>query len=278
MNNLTYRTRAANIKHPLAKRLLTLMEDKKTNLALSADVTTKKELLYLAEALGSEICVLKTHIDIIADFDQDLIIQLKKIAEHYHFLIFEDRKFADIGSTVQHQYQGGIYHIAEWADIINAHTVPGPGIIAGLKSIGLPLQRGLLLLAEMSSSGNLAQGAYTEATLAMAQQNKDFVIGFIAQHKLLPDPDFIYLTPGVNLQQPGDALGQQYLDPTTVILNHGSDIIIVGRAIYQSAEPVAVAKKYRELSWQAYLRRCGLAYSQSTQELRIIPSPFKGEG
>ena len=255
-NTLTYRERGERCQHPLTKKLFNLMEAKKTNLSLSADVTTKKKLLQLAAEIGPEICVLKTHIDIIEDFDRDLIDQLLQLAEQHHFIIFEDRKFADIGSTVQHQYQGGIYHIADWADIINAHTVPGPGIIQGLKTIGQSRQRGLLLLAEMSSQDNLANGAYTKATLAMAQQNKDFVIGFIAQHKLLPDPDFIYLTPGVNLQQAGDQLGQHYVDPTTVILEHGSDIIIVGRAIYQNKIPLNAAREYRDLGWQAYLKRC----------------------
>lgn len=252
---LTYSQRADLCINPTAKKLLNLMEEKQTNLCIAADVITKHELLKIAEELGPEICVLKTHIDIIENYDDNLVIKLQRLAEKYNFLLFEDRKFADIGNTVKYQYEGGVYHIADWSDITNAHTVPGPGIIQGLKEVGLRKGRGLLLLAEMSSKGTLAKGTYTDETLKMAQDNKDFVIGFITMRQLLDDPCFINFTPGVQMAKGGDNLGQQYNTPEKVIKENNSDIIIVGRGIYEAPDPLAEAKKYREAGWKAYAER-----------------------
>lgn len=42
----------------------------------------------------------QTHIDIISDFDMDLVAQLQALATKHDFLIWEDRKFADIGPSL----------------------------------------------------------------------------------------------------------------------------------------------------------------------------------
>ncbi|RHZ52571.1 hypothetical protein Glove_460g4 [Diversispora epigaea] len=260
MTNVTYTERAANFNNKTARKLFEIIEHKKTNLALALDVSTKQEFLDIADKVGPYICCLKTHIDILIDFDNDLIEQLKKLQIKHDFLIFEDRKFADIGNTVKNQYSQGIYRIAEWADIINAHCLPGEGIINGLKEIGLSLNRGLLLLAEMSSKGNLITRDYTNSTIEMALNHKDFVIGFIASRKIPINNniqnDFIFMTPGVGLSNKEDGLGQQYRTPREVITESKSDIIIVGRGIYGSGKDVITeAKRYRDAGWNAYLER-----------------------
>lgn len=92
----------------------------------------------------------------------------------------------------------------------------------------------------------------------MARRNKDFVFGFIAQHKMneFDDEDFIVMSPGVGLDVKGDGLGQQYRTPREVIVESGGDVIIVGRGIYgQPDKVVEQAQRYRQAGWEAYLER-----------------------
>lgn len=117
---LSYGARAAlPDTHPLAARLLTITEDKETNLCVSADVTRSEELLEIADVLGPLICVLKTHVDILQDFTADVAAGLKELAIKHNFLIFEDRKFADIGNTVKHQYEGLFHRVMELLTSLN---------------------------------------------------------------------------------------------------------------------------------------------------------------
>ncbi len=253
MTHLSYRERALKATHPKIKALFELMEKKKSNLALAADVTQKKELLKLADEAGPHLCILKTHIDVIEDFDLDLVQKLKELSKKHQFLIFEDRKFADIGNTVYLQYQKGIYQISSWADIINAHPVVGPGVIQGLKKGSK--DQALLLLAQMSSKENLMDAAYTDKVTKLAEEHSDFVGGFISMKQVTKDPAFIHMTPGIQLQENKDALGQQYRTPEQALTQDFTDIIIVGRGIYEAPEPAEKAQEYQTVGWDCYLKR-----------------------
>lgn len=255
---LTYQHRATIATNPVAKMLFTIMHQKQSNLCVSVDLTSTAAILDLVKKVGNVICIVKLHVDIIEDFNMNFIMDLQALAQKHNFLIFEDRKFADIGNTVKYQYGSGVYQISDWAHIINAHSVPGESVVQGLKEVGMSKGRACLLIAQMSSAGNLATGQYTEATLKMAENHSDFVIGFICTSRVADNPAFIHMTPGVKLQSGGDTLGQQYQTPEEVIINQRSDVIIVGRGIYAANNPVKAAKTYQEAGYNAYKAKLGL--------------------
>ncbi|PIS02200.1 MAG: orotidine-5'-phosphate decarboxylase [Chlamydiae bacterium CG10_big_fil_rev_8_21_14_0_10_42_34] len=245
---LSFLKRSSLTLHPTAQKLFKLMSEKKTNLCIALDVTEQNQLLEMADELGPELCVLKTHVDILKDFTPDFGDKLKQIAKKHRFFIFEDRKFADIGQTVSLQYHKGIYQIAKWADIVNAHIVPGPGIIEGLKDASL------LLLAEMSSAGTVAKGTYTRKAVLLAEKNPKTVMGFICLKKISQKPGFIHFTPGVKLKRGKDSLGQRYRTVEEVLIKNQSDIIIVGRDITTAQKPLKQAALYRERAWEAHVQ------------------------
>jgi len=254
---VSYEAKAEAAKNEALKRLYRTMVAKKSNLSVAADVNSTSDLLRIVDEVGPHICCLKTHVDVLDVWNDDVAKSLVALAEKHNFLVFEDRKFADIGNTVVSQYSAGVYKISEWSDIVNAHIVPGPGIVDGLKKVGLGKGKGLLLLAEMSSAGTMAKGSYTEETVKIAEENPDFVIGFISVNpntwtRKCKDPALVHMTPGIKLQKGGDGLGQQYNDPKSAIAR-GSDVLIVGRGVYQAESPKAAAQEYQKAGWEAYL-------------------------
>lgn len=237
------------------------MHTKQTNLAVAADVGSMRELLELADQVGPHICVLKTHVDILADFDKHSLQQLRALADKHQFLLFEDRKFADIGAVVKQQYAGGLYNIVDWADIVDTHLIAGASSVSGLKEAVKEKQtadRGLLVIAQMSTQDTMTNENTVQASLSVARQHSDYVFGFICQQRLSEqegDEGFVYCTPGVNLQSAGDNLGQQYNTPEHVIVQKGVDVIIVGRGVVQAKDRAQAAQQYREAGWKAYQQR-----------------------
>ena len=239
--------------HKIATRLQEIIQTKQTRLCLAADLTNARDILDLIDATAEHICLLKTHIDIIEDFSWDFIDKLKARAKEHNFLIFEDRKFADIGNTVKLQAAKGMYRIFDWADIVNAHILPGEGIIDGLKQAAEGKSAGLVLIAQMSSEGNLATPEYTAKNIELAKRHKDFVVGFIGsglhkagikQLRKLAGDAYMIFTPGIKFKDEHDALGQAYAAPAEAV-QAGADVIIVGRGIYEAQNPRRAAKLYR---------------------------------
>lgn len=252
----TFEVRQTLATNPVARRLFALMAAKQTNLCVAADLTAAEEILNLADAIGPHICVLKTHVDIVGDYTPAFVASLQALAVKHNFVLMEDRKFADIGNTVALQYGQGVYRIASWADLVTAHSLPGGGILQGLQSVvDADAQRGVFLLAELSSAGSLCTAKYAEDTLALAAGSA-FVAGVVCQTRgLVQNGGLIQLTPGVRIDEKSDGLGQQYETPEHAVLEKGADIAVVGRGVYAAKNAAVAAKLYRDRLWAAYEKR-----------------------
>jgi len=241
----SYEQKLKNAQHSVSKKLLEAALTKKSNLIASADVTTTQELLALAEKVGPHIVALKTHIDIISDFEYEkTIVPLKEIAAKHQFLLMEDRKFADIGNTQELQFTSGVFKITDWADFVTSQ------VIGGFESLDCFKNVGVVAIVGMSSKGTLTTASYREEALKVALSHPN-VIGGVAQNKI-PE-DLLLFTPGVNLADSGDGKGQQYNTPEHVFRTLHTDFIIVGRGIYKSDDPEASAVTYKTEGWNAYI-------------------------
>ena len=151
----------------------------------------------------------------------------------------------DISNTTNLQLNG-LYQTAEWADFVTVVPLSGPNILKSFKDIGI------VLVAEMSSENNLCDDYYKESIIEIAKYHN--VSGIITQVGENTDR-FLNFTPGVNLEKRGDGNGQKYRDINDAIVRDNCDIIIVGRGIYESTNPVSEIKKYKQKGWEAYISK-----------------------
>ena len=211
----------------LKDKIKNIINKKKTNICLSADVTSIAELFSLIELLGDNICMLKLHHDIIVDFFDNLnytINVLNFYKDKYDFVIWEDRKFADIGYIMEKQVKN---HISKWADVISVHPISGVESVIQLNFIPV------ILIGELSSTGSLTTNEYSSKVEEMEDYLSNLV-GYVCQHKM--GKNVLNFVPGISLLSGVDNKGQQYRSLSDNYLDF-ADIFVVGRAITNSDNP-----------------------------------------
>ena len=249
---------------PIAKKYMEVACKKKSLVVLAADKNNMKDLNQLIDDVGDYISALKTHVDLIDDWTKESWMSFISKAKEKNLLIFEDRKHGDIGKIARDQ-MGGIYDSKSWADLITAHLISGPSILDGMQEAWESAKKegGVLLLAQMSSEGNLLElPGYTDSVVNIGKRHPA-CFGFIGNgsrprelidlRKKVGEGKMIW-TPGVNLNVNEAELGQRYGDPEKAILS-GSDAIIIGSGIHNASNPSEEAVKYAKISWEALIKR-----------------------
>ena len=255
--------RWSSVTDSFSRRYMQTAAEKETLICFAADLQTVDAVRKTVESIGPYIACLKLHVDIVEDWTSQGWVDVCDLARELDVLIWEDRKFADIG-RVSRQQMGGVVDIRSWADIVTAHLISGPDIVDGLLNGWNDVGRdgGILLLAQMSSRGNLLLPNYTKKVVEQGRE-MDGVMGFIGNgsnpddvkslRELVGEGKMIW-TPGINLNTGDGVAGQQYGHPREAVLA-GADCLIVGSEIHKSNNPIEAAKEYARVSWDALLDR-----------------------
>ena len=255
--------RWADCAHPLSLHYMELATQKQSLVVLAADLPNVNELVELVTEVGDYVAAIKTHVDMVEDFSMDEWTKVIDAAKERGVLLFEDRKFADIGRVAQTQ-MGGLYDIRSWADIVTSHSVSGPDVVDGIAAAWEGVERigGVLLLAQMSSRENLLSQSYAKRTVEFGEASPH-VIGYIANGsssveieslRAMAGSGKLVWTPGVSLTAAEGVLGQRYGNPNDAV-RAGSDGVIVGTGIHGSGNRAGAAREYASASWEALLER-----------------------
>jgi uridine monophosphate synthetase len=234
-----------------------IIKQKQSNICLSLDETNWKKFFDVLDKVKDKICLLKIHLDLMDDIDQDIVNKLIIYSVKYNFMIWEDRKLCDIGNTnklivkkiLSHKFsyfKGGLntLFLNEHVDLllrlenkplVDFISVNPTGGIESLKPLFGEI--GIFVLAEMSCNGNIINTQNCMEILQLSNNNNKYISGIINQtiDKEVIHPNLLSLTPGVNLTNKKDNSGQKYRDPLD--LQNKPDILVVGRYIYKADDP-----------------------------------------
>ena len=217
-NNILFNYKSLINKNDIMNFLLyKYITDKKSNICFSADIPDPSQLLDILDSIGKHIIICKLHIDMINfDNDNNFIENLMKLANKHQFLLMEDRKFADISYIVEKQYD----KIKNWADLVTVHGSVNPEV---LKSIS-----GIFLVSNMSNN----TFNYDKKCIDMCKKYDNKIIGFVTQNRINYN-NKLSMTPGISNTHKNIA-DQKY----RTIDQLDTDIAVIGRAIYNSDDPL----------------------------------------
>ena len=189
----------------------------------SADTGTMNNLFTGLDKYGSKIAVLKLHIDTFSDFSLENLLKLQEYKDKYGFMIWEDRKFADIGNIMKQQIRNSVYNYLDWVDMFSIHG------LVGSESIGAVVEEfkkiKWVLVGQMSSCNNLIDESYTDKCIEIYNAY-DNIIGMVCQENL--GNSIVHIVPGISKHVTTDGAGQKY---SQMCEKSFADFFVVGRSI-----------------------------------------------
>jgi len=222
-----------------AKLVRYLSQQKNSKICLSLDIPNWDNFFNILEKVADKIVMLKLHLDIMENLNKTNLEKLFQIKQKYNFLVWEDRKLCDIGHTnvlVVKQLLSYQFNNQKLVDFISILPIGGDLSLTPLFEMDI----GIFLLSEMSSQGNFFNDIITNNIIQLSKTHyRTGKITGIINQTLNPytiQYPMLSIMPGISHLSGKDNMGQQYRDVTK--LKVLPDIFVVGRAIYQSENPL----------------------------------------
>jgi uridine monophosphate synthetase len=207
------------VKH----KLIDLMVRKESRLCFSADLDDKDKLIKILQDIGDKIVICKIHYDFYEDDDKELKNRLIELSIEKDFLLMEDRKFVDISYTVEKQYR----RYSKWIDLVT--------VMGNVNSEVVSKLAGVVLIGNMSNN----KYDYIENVREIASKYPERLVGIVTQYRINLN-GLINMTPGISKMRCSDG-DQNYRLASDV----DTDLVIVGRGIYNSEDYICSAEMYR---------------------------------
>lgn len=218
---------------------------------VALDFATRDEALALAKRLDPKLCRLKIANTLFTHYGPALVEALQALG----FEIFLDLKYHDIPNQVAGACEQAA-RLGVW--MLTVHTAGGESMMRAAReavdkvSGARPLIVGVTVLTSLSTE-DLSQVGYRDnvidSVLRLGELAKfsglDGVVSSAIEASLLREQlgdDFLYVTPGIRLATDSADDQKRIMTPEKA-LAAGSSYLVIGRAITEAADPVAVLQQ-----------------------------------
>ena len=216
----------------IKNKLTRIIKIKNTRLCFSADIEDPNKVIEILKKIGKKIAICKIHFDIFKFNDNNHMNSFKKelirLSYDNNFLLMEDRKFFDISYIVEKQYD----FFKEWIDLVTVHGMVNSEVLNKFTC-------GVLLVSNMSNNNY----DITERCIELSKNNNN-VIGLITQNNIKHN-DLMNFTPGISFNDV-NINDQKYKNIDNIKKSYMPDIVIVGRAIYNSKDIVITVQNLND--------------------------------
>lgn len=117
------KTNHAFFNNKFGIKLFNIINCKKSVLCLSLDVNTWEEGTKILNECGQYICLVKLHVALFDDWNNESHLQLLELSSKYNFLIMQDSKLIDVPKISLKQILSSQYNISKWADCITVSNI-----------------------------------------------------------------------------------------------------------------------------------------------------------